>query len=114
AADLAHTDCQFVLTDARLRDLLSSDLDVPVYDIDGPEWRGLLAKHRGAAVPASDVAPEDLLMLIFTSGTSGDPKAVRITHTKVAGPGLVLAERFDLGPDDVVYLAMPMFHSNAI
>src|SRR4029079_19215513 len=30
------------------------------------------------------------------------------------GPGLVLAERFALGPEDVVYLAMPMFHSNAI
>jgi fatty-acyl-CoA synthase len=114
AADLAHTDCRFVLTDARLRDLLPSDLDVPVYDIDGPEWRGLLAKHRGAAVPDGDVGPDDLLMLIFTSGTSGDPKAVRITHTKVAGPGLVLAERFGLGPEDVVYLAMPMFHSNAI
>ena len=37
-----------------------------------------------------------------------------ITHAKVADPGLVLAERFGLGPDDVVYIAMPMFHSNAI
>jgi fatty-acyl-CoA synthase len=114
AADLAHTDCQFVLTDARLRDLLPSDLDVAVYDIQSPEWRELLEKYRGAAVPEADVEADDLLMLIFTSGTSGDPKAVRITHTKVAHPGGVLAERFGLGPNDVVYLAMPMFHSNAI
>jgi fatty-acyl-CoA synthase len=114
AADVAHTDCQLILTDARLRDLLPSDLDVPVYDVDGPDWHELLARHQTAAVPDGDVAPDDLLMLIFTSGTSGDPKAVRITHTKVAGPGLVLAERFALGPQDVVYLAMPLFHSNAI
>jgi fatty-acyl-CoA synthase len=53
-------------------------------------------------------------MLIFTSGTSGDPKAVRITHAKVAQPGTILSERFGLSPQDCVYVAMPMFHSNAI
>lgn len=114
ADDIAHTDCQFVLTDARLRELLPDDLDVPVYDVDGAEWRELLAKHRGSNLPERRVDPDDLLMLIFTSGTSGDPKSVRITHEKVAHPGAVLAERFGTGPDDCVYVSMPMFHSNAI
>ena len=113
AGDIARTDCQFVLTDAVHRDLLP-DLDVPVHEIDSVEWRDLVAEHRGAAVPTASVGPDDLLMLIFTSGTSGDPKAVRVTHTKVDYPGTLLAERFGLGPDDVVYVAMPMFHSNAI
>ena len=36
-------------------------------------------------------------MLIFTSGTSGDPKAVRITHEKVTFPGAYLVERLGLG-----------------
>ncbi|MBU3752260.1 MAG: AMP-binding protein, partial [Mycobacterium sp.] len=42
------------------------------------------------------------------------PKAVRCTHEKVAGPGVMLAERFGLGPTDVFYLSMPLFHSNAV
>ncbi|HTM83320.1 MAG TPA: AMP-binding protein, partial [Mycobacterium sp.] len=58
--------------------------------------------------------PDDLFMLIFTSGTSGDPKAVRCTHGKVAGPGRMLSGRFRLGPSDTCYLAMPLFHSNAV
>ena len=53
-------------------------------------------------------------MLIFTSGTSGRPKAVRITHEKVTFPGQYLAERFGLTADDVHYVAMPLFHSNAV
>ena len=65
-------------------------------------------------MPDGDVADDTLLMLIFTSGTSGDPKAVNITQAKVAFPGVFLSERFGLGPGDVAYLSMPMFHSNAI
>ena len=53
-------------------------------------------------------------MLIFTSGTSGEPKAVRCTHGKIAIPGQMLAGRFGLGTGDTVYVSMPMFHSNAI
>src|SRR5262249_57101749 len=58
--------------------------------------------------------PDDLLMLIFTSGTSGEPKAVRCTHGKIAVPGRMLAGRFGLGTGDTVYVSMPMFHSNAV
>ena len=65
-------------------------------------------------MPAAEVGPDDLMMLIFTSGTSGDPKAVNVTQAKVAYPGQFLSERFGLGPADVAYLSMPMFHSNAI
>lgn len=113
AGDILRTDCQLVITDAAHKDLLP-DLDIPVHEVDSPEWRDLVASHRGSEVPETQANPDGLLMLIFTSGTSGDPKAVRVTHAKVDHPGAMLAERFGLGPDDVVYVAMPMFHSNAI
>ncbi|MFI6788332.1 AMP-binding protein [Nonomuraea sp. NPDC050383] len=56
--------------------------------------------------------PGDLVMLIFTSGTSGRPRAVRITQRKLAVPGRSLGAL--LTPDDVVYCSMPLFHSGAL
>ncbi|MEI5676325.1 MULTISPECIES: AMP-binding protein [unclassified Nocardioides] len=113
--DVRRSDTQVVLTDAAHAGLLDGvDVGVPVVRLDGAEWAGLLAGHADAPVPDVEVGADDLFMLIFTSGTSGNPKAVRVTHAKVAGPGELLAGRFGLTGEDVAYLAMPLFHSNAI
>ncbi|MBK1788356.1 long-chain-fatty-acid--CoA ligase [Prauserella cavernicola] len=113
ARDVHLADCQFVLAESHLVPLLA-DAGVPVLDLDGPEWTDLLAAHEDAELDPVAAEPGDLLMLIYTSGTSGDPKAVRCTHGKIAFPGRMLAERFELSGHDTVYVAMPMFHSNAI
>ncbi len=115
AADIERSDTQVVLTDVTYAGLLDGlDLPVPVIRLDEPGWGELLATHADATVPDRDVVEDTLLMLIFTSGTSGNPKAVNVTQAKVAFPGVFLSERFGLGPGDVAYLSMPMFHSNAI
>lgn len=94
-ADVARADCQLV--------------------VDSPDL-ALAAVERAAEVapPAVDPTAESLFMLIFTSGTSGSPKAVRVTHEKVAGPGHHLVGRLGLSADDVHYISMPLFHSNAV
>ena len=53
-------------------------------------------------------------MMIFTSGTSGDPKAVEVPHAMVLFAGNALVEKYGLTASDVCYLAMPLFHSNAV
>ena len=114
ARDVARADCQLVLTDdpTALGEAIPDG--VPVIDVETDSWATELAAHDDVPVTFADTRPDDLYMLIFTSGTSGEPKAVRVTHDKVAFPGTMLAQRFGLGPDDTFYLAMPLFHSNAI
>jgi fatty-acyl-CoA synthase len=111
ARDIERADCQLVLTDDAA---LLAALSVPFVDVESPSWAIELAAHRGVPVSFADAEPDDLYMLIFTSGTSGEPKAVRVTNDKVAFPGRMLAARFGLGPKDTAYLAMPLFHSNAV
>jgi len=71
-----------------------------VFDVDSPAWADAVAAHAGAPLDAVPATPDDLLMLVFTSGTSGDPKAVRCTHGKIAFPGAMLADRFGLSTPD--------------
>ncbi|MGZ8177137.1 long-chain-fatty-acid--CoA ligase [Williamsia sp. SKLECPSW1] len=112
--DIAVADCQVVLVEPTTIALLDGvDLgDAHVVDVTAPSWSDEVTTAPVAR--SRTPRPDDLFMLIFTSGTSGDPKAVRCDHAKVTGAGVMLADRFGLGADDVVYLSMPMFHSNAI
>ncbi|WP_238418594.1 long-chain-fatty-acid--CoA ligase [Gordonia sp. 'Campus'] len=114
AADIERAECQIVLCGNDTRHLLDGlELSgVRIVDVDSPAWHDAIS--RATPAPVVDAAADDLLMLIFTSGTTGDPKAVRCTHRTFAVSGPMLAERFDIGPRDVVYLSMPMFHSNAM
>jgi fatty-acyl-CoA synthase len=115
AKDIVRADCQILLTDPVHRVLLD-DLDLPgvlVVDVSSDEWSDMIAS-AAPLVPHREVVPTDTLMMIFTSGTSGEPKAVQITHLTVIFAGLNLIDRFDVDSSGVCYLSMPLFHSNAL
>lgn len=109
--DIAHADCQLVLADSNSAATLGG---IDHVNVDSAEWAAQVAAHRGAQPHVQSAAADDLFMLIFTSGTSGDPKAVMCSHGKVAVAGVTMADRFNLGPADVCYASMPLFHSNAV
>ena len=115
ARDILRADCQILLTDAAHIDLLAG-LDLPgvrILETSSPEWARLSAE-AGPLTPHREVGPTDTFMMIFTSGTSGDPKAVQVAHMTVLFAGLALVERFEVTSADVCYLSMPLFHSNAL
>ncbi len=115
ARDILRADCQILLTDPAHKGLLDG-LDLPgvrMFDVSGGSWAALL-DGAGTLTPYREVAPADPFMLIFTSGTSGEPKAVRVTHLTVLFAGTTLIARFDIEASDVCYLSMPLFHSNAL
>ena len=66
-----------------------------------------------AATPApiADVDPDDIAVLIFTSGTAGSPRAAMLSHANLAS-NIEQATKADssTGPDDVVYGVLPVFH----
>lgn len=113
AIDILHTDCQLVLCDGENAGLLDG-LDLGTIDVhraSGPEWSEKVDGLVGQGAVDGAVQPGDLFTLIFTSGSTGAPKAVRMTHGRAAELATAWSS---VGPDDVAYCAIPLFHTNAL
>ena len=109
--DIDHADCQLLLADTNSAGTLG---DIDHINVDSAAWANEVAAHRDAEIRFQTATADYLFMLIYTSGTSGNPKAVMCSHGKVAVAGVTMTDRFGLGPSDVCYASMPLFHSNAV
>src|SRR5207302_1485863 len=116
--DITHTECQLIVTEPVHRPLLDGlDLRMSedrVLDVASGRHARLLADVRGAALPDQRPSPDSRYLLLFTSGTSGQPKACICSQGRLARIGQTVADNFGLTPDDVCYEVMPLFHSNAL
>lgn len=133
ARDITHTDVQLIITEPRHQELLApvlEGLDLPggLYvssrfadDVDPPPELGEPLEEAldkveacGGGDPGGDPDVESLWALVFTSGTSAAPKAVRCTQRRLLTTGNRMSMLLDLHADDVGYIAMPLFHSNSL
>jgi len=62
--------------------------------------------------PVVERSPDDVAVMIFTSGTAGSPKAAMLTHGNLYANirQAVAASEGDQGPGDVVFGVLPLFH----
>jgi len=124
ARDVGYADCQIIVVDARYAEQLDAalrgdpTLEVRVFVVGAAvgDWPRL--EEALATVPATDpdvaVQPADLLMIIFTSGTTRAPKGVLNSHGRLMMLGWGASMHMcKFGPADCVYAAMPLFHANA-
>ena len=60
-----------------------------------------------------EVTPDDVSMLVYTSGTTGSPKGVQMTHKMYVAAGQGFAHWTQAGPDDRFFTCLPYCHANA-
>ncbi len=78
-------------------------------------WEEMLDRHT--LVPkeevrrrASLVKPDDVCNMQYTSGTTGFPKGVMLTHRNIVNNGKTIGDRMDLSTADRMMIQVPMFH----
>ena len=74
---------------------------------------GTLSTTRPAAFIREDVIIDDTALLVFTSGTTGLPKAAKLTHARALGMMLAFINPCKITPRDRIYSTLPLYHATA-
>ena len=100
------------VTDLKLG-LVLMDPDRMAKNSPEPHWAAALpaifAAGKGNFQPVPSNA-EDIASLLYTSGTTADPKGVMLTHSNFIGEVEAVFDWVDLGPSDALLGVLPMFH----
>jgi long-chain acyl-CoA synthetase len=116
---LEHSGCRTLVTTAqlatrtpaldRVNQLILLDDEVPPdFERDARPWSALL---RGGSDQLPELAPDEPTVLLYTSGTTGTPKGVPLTHANLCA-NLRALEAADLArSDDRVLLPLPLHHA---
>src|SRR4051812_42852895 len=114
---LDHSDCAIVFTSpewtARVRELVRG-LGRPIVVVEADPNAPRVADERADdAMDTPAPTPDTLALLMYTSGTTGKPKGVMLTHGNVTANARIISEEHRLGAGDRVTAVLPLYHINA-
>ncbi len=92
----------------------ATDLDDVVF-LGGGDWDRL--RRRGAGMRRmvledrmATLRPSDPINIQYTSGTTGSPKGVTLSHRNILNNGFFVTEQIGLGPGDRLCIPVPFYH----
>ncbi|HEY4112709.1 MAG TPA: AMP-binding protein [Rhizomicrobium sp.] len=82
------------------------------HQLDGVGTLALGALHESATPEPTEADPQgNIAALIYTTGTTGKPKGVMLTHRNLLFVARATAEARHLNPDDRIYATLPITHT---
>lgn len=97
---------ELVVTTGNDAESASPDSPVPVVNLS--DW---LKQSEKTELENVSIDPNDLAAIVYTSGTTGKPKGVMLTHDNVLSNVKSFSQVIDVGPDDVFLSFLPFSHT---
>jgi crotonobetaine/carnitine-CoA ligase len=88
-------------------------IDGPAPDLQTP-FQVIPMPEPGTAVEPVDAAPAETAAILYTSGTTGVSKGVLCPQGQFYWWAVNMSDQLGLGPEDVLYTCLPLFHTNAL
>jgi crotonobetaine/carnitine-CoA ligase len=85
----------------------------PLVDFPGVSSYRALLPEQVPELPIVARDPDSAMQLIFTSGTTGDPKGIVMTHRRYCGTSAAVSALFGYVPGDRPYSGLSLTHANA-
>ncbi|ODU01896.1 MAG: hypothetical protein ABS81_19415 [Pseudonocardia sp. SCN 72-86] len=93
-----------------VRDAVPAGLRLATVGADEPGFTRV-DDDPGPPAPAHPAAPDDVALMVYTSGTTAHPRGCPLTHATLVGAGRSVGrDRFRCGPGDVMWGVLPLFH----
>lgn len=83
---------------------------IPACPDQGPKWP---SGEEGGTSVLQPLEPEENALLMYTSGTTGKPKGVLLSHSSVIAGGRNTVEAHALSSEDRALCVLPLYHINA-
>jgi acyl-CoA synthetase (AMP-forming)/AMP-acid ligase II len=85
-----------------------------VIDVEADHAEVSVTELRRAGRPPAMTHDPDLALLMFTTGSTGTPKIVPLTHANLAASVTGILSTYRLGPGDATLLVMPLHHGHGL
>jgi len=101
-----------ILSGSHVADIesISADLNELKHVIPMESFDEIYAKYPNG-VGMENASPDDLMQILFTSGTTGDPKGVMLTHSNIMSNVDDVYRIIEITPDDRMFSVLPIHHS---
>jgi long-chain acyl-CoA synthetase len=104
---ISDSKIELILTDSRLRPEGQPGAAVPT--LAASDFDSIFA-HKSESFRPVARQPDDLASLLYTSGTTADPKGVMLTHANLLAEAEAVFAWAHIGPGDAVLGVLPLFH----